>query len=78
MQDKSNPPSDCLQTAYMVKQTLYLMVLILDGKSEIGAHVRSILCYLICFRHLIRPKAVTIRSIFLLKSYFPSCVRNMF
>ena len=33
------------------------MVLKLDGNSEIGAHV----CYLICLRHLIRSKAVTIR-----------------
>ena len=30
------------------------MVLILDGNSELGAHVRSHLCYLICCRHLIR------------------------
>ena len=27
------------------------MVLVLDGNSEIGAHVRSYLCYLICIRH---------------------------
>ena len=30
------------------------MVLILDGNSVIGAHVRSNLCYLICVRRLIR------------------------
>ena len=29
------------------------MVLILDGSSEIGAHVRMSLCYLICLRHSI-------------------------
>ena len=28
-----------------------IMVLILDGNPEIGAHVRSNLCYLICLRH---------------------------
>ena len=32
---------------------------ILDGNSEKGAHVRSILCTLICLRHLIRSRAVT-------------------
>ena len=45
------------------------MVLILDGNSEIGAHIRSTLCYLICLRYSFRWKAVT---------YFPSCVRNIF
>ena len=29
------------------------MALILDGNSEIGAHVKSSLCYLICLRHMI-------------------------
>ena len=33
--------------------TEFIMVLTLDGNSEIGAHVRSNLCYLICLRHLI-------------------------
>ena len=35
------------------------IVLILYGKSEIGAHVRSDLGYLICLSHLIRSRAVT-------------------
>ena len=35
------------------------MVLILDGNSEIGAHLSSNLCYLICVRHLFRSRAVT-------------------
>ena len=39
---------------------------ILDGNSEIGAHVRSNLCYLICLRRLIRSRAVTNR-LFLLR-----------
>ena len=37
------------------------MGLILDGNSEINADVRRNLCYLICFRDLIRPRAVTYR-----------------
>ena len=47
------------------------MVLILDGKSEIVAHVRSNLCYLICFGHLIRSRACTNRIFFPPKSIFP-------
>ena len=38
------------------------MALILDGNSEIGSHVRSNLCYLICLRHLIISGAVTNRT----------------
>ena len=34
------------------------MVPLLDGYSEVGAHVRRNLCYLICLRHLIRVRAV--------------------
>ena len=41
------------------------MVLILDITSEMNAHVRSNLCYFICFRHLIRSGAVTNRIFFL-------------
>ena len=40
------------------------MVLILDGISEMGAHVRSNLCYFICLRHEIRSRAVTNLSYF--------------
>ena len=50
--------------------------LILDGNSEIGAHVRSNLCYLICLRHLIRPRAVGWYFILSEKTYLPSYVRN--
>ena len=35
------------------------MVLILDGHSDIGARVRSNLCYLICLGHLVRSRAFT-------------------
>ena len=38
------------------------MVLIIDGNSEIGAHIKSKLCYLICIRHLIRPRTVSYRN----------------
>ena len=44
---------------------------IIDGKSELGAHVSSYLCYLRCLRHLSRPRAVANRI-------FSSCVRKMF
>ena len=44
------------------------MVFIWDGNSEIGAHFRSILCYLICLRHLIWSRAVTNRGFFSPKS----------
>ena len=54
-----------------------IMVLILDGNSEIGAQVRSNLCYLICLKHLIRNKAVSNRVIFSEKTYVPLCARNM-
>ena len=47
------------------------MVLILDGNSEIGAHVRSELYYLICLGHLIRSRAVTN----LLRTYLFSLMR---
>ena len=40
------------------------IVLILDGNSEMGAHVRSSLGYLIFLIHLERPTAVTDRIFF--------------
>ena len=58
--------------------TLPYMVLILDGNSEILALLRCNLSYLIRLRHLIRLRAVTNQIIFLRKSYFPLCVRNIF
>ena len=42
-----------------------IMVLISDGNSEIDAHVRSNLCYVICLRHLINSRVVTNRITFL-------------
>ena len=36
---------------------MYIMVPILDGNSEIDAHARTYLCYIICLRHLIRSGA---------------------
>ena len=47
------------------------MVFILHGSSEIGAQVRSSFCYLICSRHLIRPRAV-------INPYFFSSNRSIF
>ena len=43
------------------------MVLISDGNSIIGPHVRSNLCCLICLRHLTRSGAVKNHNIFLLR-----------
>ena len=48
-----------------------VMVLILDGNSEIGAHVGWNICYLIWLRHLIRSRAVRNRIFFLKKDQFP-------
>ena len=50
------------------------MVVILEGISELGARVRSNICYLICLRHLFRSRAVEIRF-FSEKTYFPLCMR---
>ena len=49
-------PISCL--CYCLEKSWYFY---LDGNSEIGAHVRSNLCYLTCFRHLISSRAVTNR-----------------
>ena len=51
-----------------------IMVLILDGNSEIDAHVNSDLCYPICFRHLISSRA---NLIFVENTYFTANVRNI-
>ena len=40
------------------------MVLKLEGNSEIGANVRSNLCYLICLQQMVRSRAVAIRIFF--------------
>ena len=37
----------------------YIMILIFDGSSEIGAHIRSDFCYMIVLRHSNRSSAVT-------------------
>ena len=63
----------------MKPETAMTIALILDGSSELGVHVRSNLCWLICLKHLIRSRAVTDRTyIFSEKAYFHSCVRKMF
>ena len=56
-----------------------MMVLILDDNLEIGANVRSNLCYLICLRHLIRSEAWSqIGCLSLENTYFASYMRNIF
>ena len=57
---------------------IQIMVLILDGKPELGANVRSNLCYLICLGHFSKSTAVTIRIFYHEKTYFPSCMCNFF
>ena len=47
-----------------------LMVLILDGNLEIGAHVKIEICNLICLRHSF--------EIFFKKTSFPSHLHNEF
>ena len=54
------------------------MVFILDGNSEIGAHIRGDFCYLICLTHLIRSREVTDLIFYLEKTYFRLYVRNKF
>ena len=55
----------------------YPIVLILDGNSEIGAHVRSNLRYSICFKHFIESWSISNLILFSVKTYFPSYVRNL-
>ena len=50
----------------------------LDGNSEISAHFRSNLCYLICLRHLNRSRVGTNHMFLPEKPFFHSCVRNQF
>ena len=65
-----------LAAVYKVKAK----VLILDGNSEIGAQVRSILLYFICLRHLLRSRAVQLQIDFFSskQTYVPLYLRNMF
>ena len=49
--------------------------LVLDGFSDIGAHVRSKLCCLICIWQLIRSRAITDRIYFLFRNDIYSVMR---
>ena len=51
------------------------MVPLLDGKSKIGAHLRSNIVYSICLRPLMRWRAVTNRNLFSLRKYLFSFMR---
>ena len=53
------------------------MVLMLDAKSQIGAHGRSNFCYLTCIRLLISSREGTNRIFLSENTYFPSGVRSM-
>ena len=65
-----------------LQATVCFMVLILDGHSKIGAHVRSNLYYhKICLGHLLRPFFFSKRPIFLnacpTRSVLPSYINTM-
>ena len=60
------------------KSLWYTMVLILDVNSEIGTHVTSNLCYVICSRHLIRSRKSQIGIFFSVKAFFPLFVSEIF
>ena len=61
-----------------IKTTVIINYIILVCNSEIVAHVRSYLCYLICLRHWLRSRTVTKRIFFFSEMTFvPLCVRNM-
>ena len=48
-------------SAYQSDHVIIILTidLILDGKSIMGSRAWSVLCYLICLRHMLRSKAVT-------------------
>ena len=48
-------------TCFELQKIIRVMVLILDGTTEIGAHKTGNLCHMICLRHLIRWRVVTNR-----------------
>ena len=54
------------------------LVLISDGNSEIGAHVRSNLCSLVCLRHLLDREQSKIGNYSSEKTFFPTYARKMF
>ena len=60
-------------TSFRFFSKLETKVLILEGNSEIGAHVMSNLCYLISLRLSMSSKAVSHWIFFSEKTYFPSC-----
>ena len=49
------------------------MVLIFDGNSDIGSHVRSNFCYLICIMHFVRSSAVTNRILQKIPIFLHAC-----
>ena len=53
-------PSSVAQISFMTTPRVLISV----GNSEVGAHMKSNLCYLICLRYLIRSRAVLNRLIF--------------
>ena len=62
-----------VQTKSSSLYTIRTMVLISDGSSEPGMHVRSNLCYLICLRHLIKLRTITNRIFSEKTNFFHAC-----
>ena len=58
-QDFSRPETQSVQRggSRCIGNKVGIMVLILDGNSEMGAHVRNNSCNLTCLRHLNRSRA---------------------
>ena len=59
------------------KRPIKIMVLILDGNSDIGAHVLSTTCNLLCLRHFFRSRSVGNLKFISEKTRFSSYMRNM-
>ena len=66
--------SSVVRSKYLYTFAYIHMVLILDGNSLRGAHVRRNICYSTCSRQLITSRAVTNRLFLPEKTHFPSCI----
>ena len=80
IRNTSNHDNDSLIMGHQTTELEFnFMIIVLGGKSNIGAHVWSNIYYLACFRHLISSRAVTNRIFSSLENtYFPLCLRNIF
>ena len=70
--------SDYIINQCGLQDRIRCIVRILDCNSDISAHARSNLCYLICLGHAISSREVTNTILYIRKDFFRSWVRNMF